>query len=37
MGTTSYTFFKGEAKESPHKNFVYWSDEGQLRLSGCWT
>ena len=23
-------FFKGEAKESPRKNFVYWNDEGQL-------
>jgi arylsulfatase len=23
-------FFKGEAKEAPRKEFIYWNDEGQL-------
>ena len=23
-------FFKGEVKESPRKDFIYWNDDGQL-------
>ena len=27
-------FFKGDDKESPRKEFVYWNDDGQLAASG---
>ncbi len=29
-GQNLLPFFKGEAKESPRKEFVYWNDDGQL-------
>ena len=28
-------FFKGEAKESPRKEFVYWNDDGELVAIRC--